>query len=69
MVKYSIIIEKVGNNYSAYFPDVPGCVATGDTINEVKDNLKKALETHLRGLMEDGLPIPKAESQVDYITI
>jgi len=69
MVKYSIIIEKVGNNYSAYFPDVPGCVATGDTINEVKDNLKKALEINLRGLMEDGLPIPKAESQVDYITI
>ena len=68
-MKYSIIIEKADNNYSAYSPDVPGCVATGDTAVEAKENLKKALEYHFRGLKEDGLPIPKAESQVDYITI
>jgi predicted RNase H-like HicB family nuclease len=62
MVKYLIIIEKAGNNYSAYSPDVPGCVATGNTINEVKDNLKKALEFYLRGLKEDGLPVPESEN-------
>ena len=62
MVKYLIIIEKAGNNYSAYSPDVPGCVATGNTINKVKDNLKKALEFHLRSLKKDGLPVPESEN-------
>lgn len=68
-MKYSIIIEKAGNNYSAYSPDVPGCVATGETAIEAKENLKKSLIFHFQGLKEDGLPIPTPESQVDYITI
>ncbi len=68
-MKYSIVIEKAGNNYSAYSPDVPGCVATGSSINDVKENLRKALEFHLRGLKEDGLPVPESESQVDYLTV
>lgn len=68
-MKYSIVIERAGNNYSAYSPDVPGCVATGSNINEVKENLKRALELHLKGLKEDGLPVPESESQVDYLTV
>jgi len=68
-MKYSIVIEKAGNNFSAYSPDVPGCVATGLNINEVKENLKNALEFHLKGLKEDGLPVPESESEVDYLTV
>jgi predicted RNase H-like HicB family nuclease len=68
-LKYSIVIENAGRNYSAYSPDVPGWVATGASIIEAKDNLKKALEFHLKGLKEDGLPVPEPDSQVDYLTV
>lgn len=68
-MKYSIVIENAGKNYSAYSPDVPGCVATGATIHEAKENLKTALEFHIKGLKEDGLPVPEPDSQVDYLTV
>lgn len=68
-MKYSIVIENAGKNYSAYSPDVPGCVATGKTVDDAKDNLRKALEFHIRGLKEDGLPVPVPESQVDYLMV
>jgi len=68
-MKYSIVIETAGKNYSAYSPDVPGCIATGKTINEAKENLQKALEFHIQGLKEDGLPVPEPASQVDYLTV
>lgn len=68
-MKYSIVIEAAGNNYSAYSPDVHGCVATGKTIDDAKDNLRKALEFHIRGLKEDGLPVPEPGAQVDYLTV
>ncbi|MDD4171952.1 MAG: type II toxin-antitoxin system HicB family antitoxin [Syntrophomonas sp.] len=68
-MKYSIVIEKTTNNYSAYSPDVPGCVATGKSINEVKDNMLQALIFHIHGLKEDGLPVPVPESQVDYLSV
>jgi predicted RNase H-like HicB family nuclease len=66
-MKYLIIIEKTTHNYSAYVPDVPGCVATGNTKDEARQNVVDALELHLEGLMEDGLPIPAPKSEADYI--
>ncbi len=64
-MQYAIIVEKGERNYSAYFPDLPGCVATGQTLEELKKAMREALELHLRGLREDGLPIPEP-SLVEY---
>lgn len=58
-MRYPIVIEKAEGNYGAYSPDVPGCGTVGDTIEEVKQNLREALEFHFEGLLEEGLPIPK----------
>jgi len=68
-MRYSVVIEKSGKNYSAYLPDVPGCVATGRTPEITMKRLAEALEMHLAGLREDGLPIPEPNTQVDYITL
>jgi predicted RNase H-like HicB family nuclease len=69
-MKYAIVIEKVPNsNYGAYAPDVDGCVATGNTLEEVKQNMKEALEFHFEGTREDGLPIPAPSSEVAYIDV
>jgi predicted RNase H-like HicB family nuclease len=65
-MQYAMIIEKGERNYSAYFPDLPGCIATGKTLDEVKQRMREALELHLRGMREDGLPIPEP-SQVEYV--
>jgi predicted RNase H-like HicB family nuclease len=62
-----MIIEKGERNYSAYLPDLPGCVATGKTLEEVKQRMRKAVEWHLRGLREDGLPVPEPTSSVEYV--
>ena len=61
-----MIIEKGERNYSAYFPDLPGCIATGETLDEVKQRMRDALELHLRGMREVGLPIPEP-SLVEYV--
>ncbi|PIU29483.1 MAG: hypothetical protein COT09_00565 [Candidatus Hydromicrobium americanum] len=66
-MKYLVIIEKANDNYSAYLPDVPGCIATGKTIEETKKNITEALFMHLRGLAEDGLPSPKPKAKADYV--
>lgn len=66
-MKYLVIIEKANNNYSAYIPDVPGCVATGKTREETRKNIVKALEFHFKGLIEDGLPLPEPKSEADYV--
>ena len=66
-MRYAIIIEKGERNYSAYLPDLPGCIATGKTVEEVKQRMRKAVELHLRGMREDGLPIPEPNSHVDYV--
>jgi predicted RNase H-like HicB family nuclease len=66
-MRYAIVIEKAENNYSAYVPDLPGCVATGETIEETRQQINEAIEFHLRGLREDGLPIPQPTSHVDYV--
>lgn len=68
-MKYAIVIEKAENNYSAYIPDLPGCVATGTTIKEVEREIRKAIEFHLDGMREDGEPIPPPTSHVEYIDV
>ncbi len=69
MRNYLIIIEKAENNYSAYAPDVDGCIATGKTPDEAKENLQQALELHIKGLIEDGLPVPEPVTQSDYAKV
>lgn len=61
-MKYAIIIEKADKNYSAYVPDLPGCVAVGDTLEEVEEAIREAIEFHLEGMQEEGLSIPEPKS-------
>ena len=68
-MRYAIVIEQVGGNYSAYVPDLPGCVATGSTIEELEQQIREAIAFHLDGLREDGMPVPAASSHVDYVDI
>ena len=68
-MRYAIVIEKAENNYAAYVPDLPGCVATGKTVEETEQQIREAIEFHLRGMREDGLPIPEPASQVDYVEV
>jgi predicted RNase H-like HicB family nuclease len=67
MQKYLVIFEKAENNYSAYSPDIPGCVATGNTRQEAEKNIKEAISLHLEGLANDGLPVPEPSSSTEYI--
>ena len=69
MHKYLIVIEIAEGNYSTYSPDLPGCVATGSTPEEAKDNMHDAIRMHLEGLKEDGQPIPEPESTADYVSV
>jgi len=69
MRRFLVVIEKADGNYSAYSPDLPGCVATGAGRDEVERNMKTAIEMHIRGLIEDGLPVPEPESVAEYITV
>ncbi len=57
-MRYAIVIEKAEGNYSAYVPDLPGCVTVGDTVEELIENMREAVEMHLEAIQEDGLPIP-----------
>ncbi len=68
-MRYAVVIEKAESDYSAYVPDLPGCIATGATIEEAEQLIREAIEFHLQGLREDGLPIPQASSQVEYVEI
>lgn len=68
-MRYAIVIEKAVSNYSAYVPDLPGCVATGQTIEETEQQIREAIEFHLEGLREDGLPAPMPKSQVEYVEV
>lgn len=61
-MRYAVVIEKAEGNYSAYVPDLPGCVATGETIEEIKQMIAEAIEFHIEGMREEGLPIPKPTS-------
>jgi predicted RNase H-like HicB family nuclease len=66
-MRYAVIIEKGENSYGAYVPDLPGCVAVGDTVEEVKTLIQEAIEFHLEGMIEDGDKIPQPSSFVEYI--
>jgi len=66
-MRYAIVIEKAAGNYSACVPDLPGCVATGPTIEAVEDAIRDAIGFHIVGLREDGLPVPAAASIADYV--
>lgn len=68
-MRYAIVIESAGGNYSAYAPDVPGCVATGGTEQEVEQAMREAIQFHLEGLREDGLPIPAPTSRFAYVEV
>jgi len=68
-MKYAIVIEKAENNFSAYVPDLPGCVATGATVEELEAQIREAIEFHLEGMREDGLPISVPQSRVEYIEV
>jgi predicted RNase H-like HicB family nuclease len=69
-LRYAIVIEKVsGSNYSAYVPDLPGCVATADSLDEIKRLMREGIEFHLEGMREDGLPIPAPLTEVSYAEV
>ena len=69
MRKFLIVIEKAGNNYSAYSPDIPDCGVAGDTREETRRLLCETIEFHLEGLVEDGDPVPESESTAEYILV
>ena len=66
-MRYAIVIEKADGNYSAYVPDLPGCVATGDSVATVEREMRAAIRFHIDGLKEDGLPVPAPTSSVEYV--
>lgn len=66
-MRFAIVIEKAEANYSAYVPDLPGCVATGNTVKDVEREIRDAIRFHIEGLREDGLPVPRPTSIADYV--
>ena len=68
-MRFAIVIEKAPTNYAAYVPDLPGCIATGSTVEETESRIREAIEFHLPGLKSDGLPIPDPSSHVEYVDI
>ena len=68
-MKYAVVIEKAEGNYSAYVPDLPGCVATGATVEEVENEIREAIAFHIEGMREDGIAVPVPTSQVEYIEL
>ena len=69
MYRFLVVIEKANNNYSAYSPDLPGCVATGATREEAENNMYEAIEMHIEGLLKDKLPIPESKSFAEYVAV
>ena len=68
-MKYAVIIEKGENGYGAYVPDLPGCIAAADTKEEIKKLIHEAIEFHIEGLKEDGEPVPKPASSIEFIEV
>jgi predicted RNase H-like HicB family nuclease len=68
-MRYAVVIEQAKNNYSAYVPDLPGCVATGDSLAATEQAIREAIEFHIEGLREDGAAIPQPTSRVDYVEV
>lgn len=68
-MKYTVVIEKAVGNYSAYVPDLPGCVSVGDTLEEVRASIQEAIAFHIRGLREDGLEAPEPSSTATDVEV
>ena len=68
-MRYAIVVEQAAGNFSAYVPDLPGCVATGESQEEAQSQIREAIEFHLEGLRQDGARIPKPTSKVDYVEV
>ena len=69
MYRFLVVIEKTNGNYSAYSPDLLGCVATGETREEAEHNMHEAIEMHVRGLLEDDLPVPTSQAFSEYVAV
>jgi predicted RNase H-like HicB family nuclease len=69
MYRFLVVIEKAEGNYSAYSPDLPGCIAAGATREEAERNMHEAIEMHVQGLLEDNLPIPESTSFAEYVAV
>jgi len=69
MKKFAVVIEKEPNNYSAYVPDLPGCVSTGKTLADIEKNIREAIEFHIEGMIEDGDPVPEPSSQAIEVEV
>ena len=69
MKRYAVVIESGPNNLSAYVPDLPACITTGKTVEEIEQNIREAIELHLEGMMEDGEPIPEPTTSVSYVEL
>ncbi len=67
--RYLIVVERADGNYSAYSPDIPGCVAVGDTPEEVVRNMREAIVFHVQGLIEDSLPVPEPRTRAEYLAV
>ena len=68
-MRYAVVIEKGERNYSAYAPDLPGCVSVGDALEDVKSEIREAIAFHVQGMREDGTPIPPPSSRADYVDV
>ena len=68
-MRYAVVIEAADGNYSAYVPDLPGCIATGRTVEETERQIREAIEFHIEGLRADQLPVPPPSSRVNYIDV
>jgi predicted RNase H-like HicB family nuclease len=68
-MRYAVVIENAGSNFSVYVPDLPGCVATGATLAEAEVAIRESIEFHLDGLREEGSPIPPPSSKVEYVEV
>ena len=66
-MRYAVVIEKAGDNFSAYVPDLPGCIATGQTLAETEAEIREAIRFHIEGLKADGLPIPEPVAVAEYV--
>ena len=67
MMRYAVVIEKAGGNFSAYVPDLPGCIVTGATVAAVEQEIRTAIRFHIDGLQEDGEPVPQPTSLAEYV--
>ncbi len=69
MHRFLVVIEKADGNYSAYSPDLPGCIATGETREQAEQNMHEAVRMHVEGLLEDDLPVPESQAFAEYIAV